>query len=150
MSITYHSDISRIDWEELKTVIERAPLGYRDVETVRAAFRGSYAYCFAEECERLVAAGRAISDGVTNSAIFDVVVLPEYQRRGIGQGIMQYLLERLPPRSVLLVSIPAHEGFYRRLGFHRLKTAYLRHENIDRWIREGYVEQRVETHDRGA
>ncbi len=142
MTVTYHSDISRVNWEELRTVIERAPLGRRDTEVVRAAFSSSYLCCFAEMDGTLVGAGRAISDGVTNSAIFDVVVLPEYQRRGIGSTIMQYLLQRLPKRSVLLVSVPAHEEFYRRLGFHKLKTAYLRHEDIGRWMREGYVEQR--------
>ncbi len=141
MSLTYHSDQSLIDWTELASVIERAPLGTRDPSIVQQSFTGSYARCFVEDNGQLVGAGRAISDGATNSAIFDVVVLPEYQGRGIGKAIMHYLLERLPERSVLLVSVPRQEPFYRKLGFHKLRTAYLRHKDIDRWVQDGYIEE---------
>ena len=143
MSLTYHSNSSSINWTELAGVIEHAPLGKRDPLTIERSFVGSYTRCFVEDDTRLVGAGRAISDGATNSAIFDVVVLPEYQGQGIGRSIMQYLLDRLPERSVLLVSVPRQETFYRKLGFHKLKTAYLRHCDIDRWIRDGYVEQEL-------
>ena len=139
--MNYHSDFSLISWDELASVIERAPLGKRDPHLVEKAFRGSYACCFVEENSKLVGAGRAISDGASNSAMFDVVVLPEYQGKGLGKSIVLYLLERLPKRSVLLVSVPNQEEFYRKLGFHKLKTAYLRHEDIQRWIRDGYIEE---------
>ncbi|MBX2992027.1 MAG: GNAT family N-acetyltransferase [Bacteroidetes bacterium] len=136
----YHSELSQIDWNELATVIERAPLGKRDPAFVEKTFRGSHRCCFVEENGTLIGTGRAISDGASNSAIFDVVVLPEYQKRGIGKSIILYLLERLPTRSVLLVSVPQQEEFYRKLGFHKLKTAYLRHEEIERWISDGYID----------
>jgi ribosomal protein S18 acetylase RimI-like enzyme len=138
--MNYHSDVSKINWIELATVIERAPLLKRDPKLVEKTFRGSYAKCFVEDHSKLIGAGRAISDGASNSAIFDVVVLPEYQGHGIGKAIMHYLIERLPPRSIVLISVPKYQEFYKRLGFHKLKTAYLRHENIDRWIRDGYIE----------
>jgi ribosomal protein S18 acetylase RimI-like enzyme len=141
MHLTYHSECSLIDWDDLASVIERAPLGKRDTETLERAFMGSYSCCFVEDDDKLIGAGRAISDGATNSAIFDVVVLPEYQGRGIGRAIMEYLLQRIPQRSVLLVSTPTQQEFYQRLGFHKLKTAYLRHEDLERWIRDGYIEE---------
>lgn len=140
--MNYHSELSRIHWHELATVIERAPLGKRDPDFVEKTYCGSYIYCFVEDNGKLIGAGRAISDGVSNSAIYDVVVLPEYQGKGIGKSIVQYLLDRLPRRSVLLVSAPKQEDFYRKLGFHKLKTAYLRHEEIERWISEGYIEEK--------
>lgn len=127
-------------------MIERAPLGKRDPDFVEKTYRGSYVYCFVEDNGKLIGAGRAISDGVSNSAIYDVVVLPEYQGKGIGKSIVQYLLDRLPRRSVLLVSAPKQEDFYRKLGFHKLKTAYLRHEEIERWISEGYIEEKPSRH----
>lgn len=144
--MNYHSELSRIHWYELATVIERAPLGKRDPDFVEKTYRGSYVYCFVEDNGKLIGAGRAISDGVSNSAIYDVVVLPEYQGKGIGKSIVQYLLDRLPRRSVLLVSAPKQEDFYRKLGFHKLKTAYLRHEEIERWISEGYIEEKPSRH----
>lgn len=144
MNLIYHSNCDRINWTELAQVIERAPLGTRDTLSVERTFRGSYISCFVEDNNALIGAGRAISDGASNSAIFDVVVLPEYQGKGVGKSIMEFLLARLPKRSVLLVSVPQQQEFYGKLGFHKLKTAYLRHENIERWIRDGYIET-VET-----
>jgi ribosomal protein S18 acetylase RimI-like enzyme len=140
MNLSYHSNCDLVRWTELAQVIERAPLGTRDPLLVERAFRGSYLCCFVEDDGMLVGAGRAISDGASNSALFDVVVLPAYQGKGIGKAVMQYLLERLPTRSVLLVSVPQQQPFYTKLGFHKLKTAYLRHEDIERWKRDGYID----------
>jgi aralkylamine N-acetyltransferase len=139
MNLIFHSNCDRVNWIELAQVIEQAPLGTRDALSVERIFRGSYICCFVENGDTLIGAGRAISDGASNSAIFDVVVLPEYQGKGIGKSIMEHLLARLPKRSVLLVSVPRQQEFYAKLGFHKLKTAYLRHENIERWIRDGYI-----------
>jgi hypothetical protein len=127
MPINHHNDCTRVRWTDLATVIEQAPLGKRDVPLIEKAFLGSYVCCFVEDDEKLIGAGRAISDGAANSAIFDVVVL--------------YLLERLPQRSILLVSVPKQQAFYQKLGFHKLKTAFLRHEEIERWIRDGYIDE---------
>ncbi|MDL1893438.1 GNAT family N-acetyltransferase, partial [Sphingobacteriales bacterium CHB3] len=69
-------------------MIERAPLGKRDPDFVEKTYRGSYVYCFVEDNGKLIGAGRAISDGVSNSAIYDVVVLPEYQGKGIGTFLL--------------------------------------------------------------
>lgn len=140
MDLNFHNNCDCVNWTELAQVIERAPLGAREPAIVEQAFRGSYVCCFVEDAGMLIGAGRAISDGTSNSAIFDVVVLPEYQGKGIGKAIMEYLLERLPQRSVLLVSVPQQQMFYTKLGFHKLKTAYLRHDNIERWIRDGYID----------
>ena len=140
MNVKYHSNCEVVNWNTLADVIERAPLGKRDPSIVESAFRGSYLCCFVEADGMLIGAGRAISDGASNSAIFDVVVLPEHQGKGLGKNIMLYLLDRLPKRSVLLISVPRQQLFYAKLGFHRLKTAYLRHEDIERWIRDGYID----------
>jgi ribosomal protein S18 acetylase RimI-like enzyme len=142
--LTYHGDCTRVQWHVLANIIEQAGLGTRTPALVERAFRGSYTCCFAEEDGTLVGAGRAISDGVSNSAIFDVVVLPAKQGKGIGKAIMHSLLERLPQRSVLLVSVPSQRKFYEKLGFHKLKTAYLRHEDIERWVRDGYIDEETD------
>lgn len=68
--------------------------------------------------------GRALSDGVYQSAIYDVTVLPEYQGQGIGKKIMEALLSKLPQGQgpVLIYVAPGKEGFYKKLGFEPLLT----------------------------
>jgi ribosomal protein S18 acetylase RimI-like enzyme len=128
------------DWVGLAQLIEAAGLGKRDPNLTERIFKGSYALCFAYEEARLIGTARAISDGVNSSVIYDVVVHPDYQGLGVGKRIMQDLVSRLPERSVMLVSSVDRCGFYRKLGFRRLKTAMLKHQNEQFWIENGYVE----------
>jgi len=141
MPLTCHRDRTLIDWEALANLIERAPLGTVAPEMVQAKFQGSFAVSFVTDGALLVGAGRAISDGVTSSAIYDVVVLPEYQGRGIGRMVMDDLQAQLPKASVMLVAVPGKEAFYRKLGFRRLTSAMLRKEDPASWIAAGYLEK---------
>ena len=134
----------RIDWTELARLLIAAGLGERDPDFTRRAFTGSYACCFAvaedddDDCATLIGAARAISDGVSVSAIYDVAVLPAHQGRSVGRGLMGGLFARLPVRQILLVSAPAQTGFYERLGFRRLQTAMVRLAEPQRWEALGY------------
>ena len=76
------SDCTGIDWHEVSDLIRRAPLGERDAALVQRVFTGSYLCAFATIDGRLVGAARAISDGVTSSAIYDVVIDPNWQGKG--------------------------------------------------------------------
>lgn len=70
--------------------------------------------------DRLVGAGRVVSDGLLYAVVFDVIVLPALQRRGVGTRIVRALLERCDDariRDVLLFAARGTEAFYRRLGF---------------------------------
>jgi len=64
-----------------------------------------------------------MSDGTCYSTIFDVGVLPEFQKSGIGKGLMQQLLAGLEHTCVHLTSTFGNETFYEKLGFKHHKTA---------------------------
>jgi ribosomal protein S18 acetylase RimI-like enzyme len=122
MGIEIRFGTDRLDWGAVCRIFERAPLGTRDPEKLRRSAENSYVVCSAWDGEVVVGYGSAISDGEYHSAIYDVVVLPEYQGRGVGRAIMQALLGRLPRGSVLIYVVPGREGFYRKLGFANLAT----------------------------
>jgi GNAT superfamily N-acetyltransferase len=70
--------------------------------------------------ERLVGSGRIVSDGVLHALIVDVIVLPDYQGRGIGTAIMRRLTEFCEARRIRDVQLFCAKGkstFYSRLGF---------------------------------
>jgi ribosomal protein S18 acetylase RimI-like enzyme len=142
--LSIRHDSIEMNWNTLVQLIDDAGLGKRDPAVLERVFRGSFAVCYAYEGSRLVGAGRAISDGVTSSAIYDVVVSPDCQGRGIGRQIAQGLLSKLPPRSVMLLSVPGQRGFYERLGFKTLKTAMMKHEDEQFFIAHGYMEYNTE------
>jgi aralkylamine N-acetyltransferase len=140
MSIEFTEDAEAIDWERLAVVFQRAPLGSRDPVKLREVFQNSPIRCFVWDGGELMGAGRAITDGVRYSVIFDVVLLPEYQGRGIGKRIMKFLADRSKASSVLLYAVPGKEGFYSKLGYRKMKTAMAKFPNPETQHENGYIE----------
>src|SRR5262245_15088816 len=71
---------------------------------------------------KVIAAGRLVGDGVRNVFVQDIMVLPEYQRRGVGTAIMDALMEwindRTPSKTyVQLFTEKKNAAFYARYGF---------------------------------
>jgi aralkylamine N-acetyltransferase len=88
----------------------------------------------------VVGAGRAITDWVNYAVIFDVVLLPEYQGKGIGKRIMIWLAEHFQARNILLHAVPGKERFYEGLGYRRMKTAMGRFADPETKRQQGYIE----------
>jgi aralkylamine N-acetyltransferase len=140
MSIEFTEEMEAINWERLSEVFLRAPLGKREPGKLREVFQNSPIRCFVWDGGALIGAGRAITDGVRYSVIFDVVVLPEYQGRGIGKQIMTFLADRSKAESALLFAVPGKEGFYSKLGYRRMKTAMAKFPNPDGHQKAGYID----------
>lgn len=106
----------------------RAGGWWRESPEWRAAIppmiRGSFCFLLAREGDRIVGMGRAISDGVSDAYIQDVVVLPAYRRRGIGRELVRRLTVYCVERRigwVGLVAEPGTRAFYESLGYGALE-----------------------------
>jgi len=124
--IRYSTEKDRtIDWDEAATVFKRAPLGKRrrDPAKLKRAFQSSYAVVYVFDSDRLIGLGRALCDGEYHAAVYDVVLLPDYQGRGIGTEIMRRLCDQLPVENIILFAVPGCERFYEKLGFRKMLTA---------------------------
>jgi hypothetical protein len=88
VSIAFTEDTEGINWAYLSTVFQRTPSVKRESVKLQETFQNSPIRCFVWDGKELIGAGRAIIDGVRYRVIFDVVLLPEYQGRGIGKQIM--------------------------------------------------------------
>ena len=137
---TLSDNIDDIDWDRLALIFKRAPLGDRDPAVLREVFKNSGVRCFAWDKKELVGAGRAITDEIRYAVIFDVVVLPEYQGKGIGKQIMTFLADRSKAANILLHAVPGKEAFYRKLGYRKMTTAMARFENPEVQHERGYIE----------
>ena len=89
-------------------------------EMLRRAFAGSLCTLCAYDGGRIAGLVRAVGDGASVLCVQDLLVLPEYQRRGIGSRMLRELLARDPDvyQTVLLTDdTPEHAAFYEHAGF---------------------------------
>jgi GNAT superfamily N-acetyltransferase len=134
MEIELKTTNDGIDWAELAEIFRLAPLGTRPPDKLAIRFANSYAVCFAFDGRKL------ISDGDEHAAIYDVVVLPDYQGKGIGRQVMDGLLAQVDVPTVILFAVPGKEDFYRKLGFSKMTTAMARFARVDLMRQHGYIE----------
>jgi ribosomal protein S18 acetylase RimI-like enzyme len=141
MSFTFSFELQDVDWAEAAEIFRRAPLGTREPAKLRRACENSYLVCFVYDGERLVGMGRALSDGEYQAAIYDLVVLPEYQGLGLGRQIMETIHRQLPVNTIILYAVPGKEPFYRKLGYYKLLTGMARRiEDIEVFRSGGYID----------
>jgi ribosomal protein S18 acetylase RimI-like enzyme len=64
--------------------------------------------------------GRILSDGVSDAYIQDLVVLPEYRKKGVGKQLVKKLVEYCHSKNIrwiTLIAEPNQDDFYSKLGF---------------------------------
>ena len=89
-------------------------------EMLRRAFAGSLCTLCAYDGGRIAGLVRAVGDGASALCVQDLLVLPEYQRRGLGSRLLRELLARYPDvyQTMLLTDdTPEHAAFYEHAGF---------------------------------
>ena len=103
---------------------ERSGLSPKTSEQAAAALPGSWAACHVvhEASGQTVGMGRVLGDGGWYFHIVDMAVLPDHQRRGLGDAILRSLLDCIradAPRGayVNLLADPPGRRLYARHGF---------------------------------
>ena len=67
---------------------------------------------------RLVGLVRVLDDGLFYASVWDVIVIPPLQRRGIGRALLEMAMARTAARGFfVLVATSEGEGLYRAAGF---------------------------------
>ena len=134
------SDSSAVDLDELSELYRIAPLGNKSPERLKTVFSNSMFRRFGYEDGVLVAAGRALADGMDCSYICDVAILPSHQGRGLGDALISHLVELSRGHAkIILYSVPGKEAFYARYGFRRMTTAMAVFQDQDKAAAQGYL-----------
>ncbi|UOY92210.1 GNAT family N-acetyltransferase [Ectobacillus sp. JY-23] len=128
--IQIYNTLEKADWEQLQSIYQRVGWTKHTPAIIQQIFEASHIIAIAMSGDRIVGFGRALSDGIFNGAIYDVVVDPDFQGNGIGKQIIDNLLWHLREVScVHLIATTGNEAFYHKSGFRPMKTAMGRYRN---------------------
>lgn len=113
-----------IDLYELEELCDAVGWSRRPLRKVKKAIQHSFLVVTMWEQQgarkRLIGFSRATSDHAFNATIWDVVVHPSFQGRGLGKALMAQLIKKLRSEDISNVTLfadPQVVNFYRNLGF---------------------------------
>lgn len=89
-------------------------------DVIPAMVANSFRFAALFDGSELAGMGRALSDGVSDAYIQDVVVRTDYRGQGWGKKIVSRLVKELRAAGIdwiALVSAPGTQAFYEKLGF---------------------------------
>ena len=94
-------------------------------QMLEQALTHSLAIYLARDGEEIVGLVRLVGDGFSSVFVQDLIVLPSYQRQGIGSNLMKEALADYKDAYQIQLTTEQTEktlGFYRSLGFETLST----------------------------
>lgn len=119
--ITYNAQISVKDYNEMRKAVGWKILDEKQAET---GLKNSAYLVAAWDDDKPIGMARAVSDGGYMVLIADVMVLPDYQGKGIGRKLIEKTNQWLDGLGkdgscimVNLMATPGNEPFYEKLGF---------------------------------
>lgn len=108
------------DYRELRTSV--GWMNFSEKQTRESLKRNLYTVTAVDK-DCTIAMGRLIGDGLYYMVV-DIVVQPEYQKKGIGTHIVNMLVRYAESRvpvggraSIFLAAEKGKEGFYEKMGF---------------------------------
>ncbi len=115
------TDNDELDLAQLQNLMNLAApwANHRLITDLERMIQASEAVIHLWDEDFLVAFGRATSDGVYRAVLWDVIVHPRYQGKGIGRRLVSELLAQpslCDVEKIYLVTTH-QQGFYERLGF---------------------------------
>jgi len=74
---------------------------------------------------QLVGAVRVLSDRIIRSVIYDLIIMPEYQNKGIGKELVKRCIDHYPFSEWLVQTTQDKIKYYEKLGFKINNDAFL-------------------------
>jgi ribosomal protein S18 acetylase RimI-like enzyme len=90
-----------------------------DFEFLGVTFKNSTKIYSAQHRDEIVGFVRVLSDGSQRSILYDLVVHPEFQHRGIGSVLLERCLKDFSHTQITLGTSSPNMDFYERFGFKR-------------------------------
>ena len=113
--------------EEYQALRTAVGWGEADADAIQKSVQNSLYWVCVLEQKRVIGCGRVVGDGGLCFYVQDIIVLPSYQGQGLGQRIMEKIMEYLRGNAhrggfVGLMAAKGAEGFYLKYGFMQRPT----------------------------
>lgn len=127
-ALEIHKGLEGLTPGRIMTLYRRAPLlrPVDDPQRVWQMFKNASLVLTAWHEGRLVGIARVLTDGVLYSYLCDLAVEPDVQGLGIGRRLIEAVLEHCKGTELVLRDSDISAGFYARLGFERVRNAWMR------------------------
>lgn len=141
MSIHIESSKENIDWEKVAQILREAKLTDISADLQKKAFLNSYAVTFVYDDDQLIGVGRALSDGVSQAAIYNIALEEAYRGKGIGRALLNHLIAQVKDFNIILYTHPSTVALYEKFGFRKMKTgmAIYKEEKLPFMEAEGFI-----------
>nr|QCI07647.1 hypothetical protein [Nitophyllum punctatum] len=120
----YLSINHKINLQDLELLCDSVGWVRRPIKKVRTALKHSfliaYIFYYNNKKKELIGFARATSDNSFNATIWDVVIHPKFQGKGLGKELMNQLIKQLRYNDISTITLfadPQVVKFYRHLGF---------------------------------
>lgn len=121
-----------VDPSALQALYEVAPWARgRAVKGIRIMLKNTDYHFSAWEGKKLIGFARVLTDHIYRATLWDVIVHPDYQKRGVGEELMKRVLSHPVLSNVERFWLNTRDkfGFYEKFGFVRSDQGMVR-ENI--------------------
>lgn len=130
MNIVYNDEKKDLPSEQLHRLFKL--VGWADgaensdmLKYFNMPFINSTLVISAWENNRLVGAVRVLSDKIIRSIIYDLVIDPEFQNKGIGQELVKRCIEHFPNSEWAVQTTEEISCYYQKIGFKIYKDVFL-------------------------
>lgn len=120
----YFSCKNDINLYDLEKLCDSVGWVKRPLKKVKIALENSFLICYIFYYDKnqkiLIGFARATSDKSFNATIWDVVIHPNFQKKGLGKILMNQIIKRLRSYDISTITLFADSHvikFYRNLGF---------------------------------
>ncbi|MBY0011856.1 GNAT family N-acetyltransferase [Paenibacillus typhae] len=141
MTYTYRKDRTNIDWTRVTGLLNGFGLtDFTPAQTERA-FVNSAVNVFVFDGDTIIGCGRALSDGISQAAVYNIAVDGAYHHQGLGKKIIALILEETAGCNVVLYTHPDTVSWYEEQGFRRMKTglALYHPDRISKLAEMGFI-----------
>lgn len=106
--------------ESIQKVFNAVGWKTRNFDDIKKSLEKSIIVVTAWDNDTLIGVARATGDGVFTATVWDLAVIPQYQRLGVGSRIINSMLTKLDACGILLVTLYtdcSNKYFYSKIGF---------------------------------
>nr|ARW68610.1 hypothetical protein [Palisada sp.] len=120
----YSSTNKDIDLYDLERLCDAVGWVKRPIKKVKIAIENSFItisiFYYTQNKKNLIGFARATSDESFNATIWDVVIHPQFQGKGLGKALMREIIKQLRYHDISTITLFADPGviqFYKSIGF---------------------------------